>query len=56
MKNHIETLRDLTDKTASFMNDIWNTKNNLTNTEKAYLNDWATSMDDLDKFLYDTNK
>jgi hypothetical protein len=28
----------------------------LTNTEKAYLNDWATSMDDLDKFLYDTNK
>ena len=56
MRNHIDTLKELTDKTATFMNNIWNTKNNLTNTEQKYLQDWADTMDNLDKFLYDTNK
>ena len=51
MKNHIATLRDLTDKTATFMNNIWNTKTNLTEIEKQWLDDWAKSMDDVDKYL-----
>lgn len=54
MRNHIDTLKELTDKTAAFMNNIWNTKNNLTRLEKEWLDDWVKNMTDLDKQLYDT--
>lgn len=54
MRNHIDTLKELTDKTATFMNNIWNTKNNLTRLEKEWLDDWVKNMTDLDKQLYDT--
>ena len=44
MRNHIETLRDLTDKTQAFMTNIWNTKNNLTKTEQDILEGWRDKI------------
>ena len=50
-RNHILTLKDLTDWVHAFMNDVWNTQVNLTNTEKNYLQDWANAMLDLNNWL-----
>lgn len=51
MRNHIETLRDLTDKTQAFMTNIWNTKNNLTKTEQDMLESWRDKILWLDEQL-----
>lgn len=54
MKEHVETMMQLSDAEWTFMNNWWNIMSNLTSTEQNALQNWYNSFKTLQDWLHDT--